>query len=55
MGRSRADGTRARFSSASAGISFLFTFYKSDGTKYAHSLDLDEWGVSKSWVVIAQS
>jgi len=30
-------------------------YYKSDNTKYAHSLDLDEWGVAKSWLVITQS
>lgn len=35
--------------------SHLVFYYKSDNTKYAHSLDLDEWGVAKSWLVITQS
>ena len=33
----------------------LVFYYKSDASKFAHSLDFDEWGVSKSWVVISQS
>ena len=32
----------------------LVFYYKGDYSKYAHSLELEEWGVSKSWVIIAQ-
>ena len=30
----------------------LVFFYSSDSTKFAHSLSLDDWGVSKVWVIV---
>ena len=32
----------------------LVFFYSSDSTKFAHSLSLDDWGVSKVWVIVAK-